>query len=104
MKDHADQRTIDAFPMPVKKVRGGRRSGAGMKQKYGEPTITMRIPVSRREGMEIWLAAMEEAEKLGRLTSQNEQQAERKAYLDALLEAAESVFFTTIKNATGEIT
>ena len=104
MKDPADQKTLDAFPVPLPKKRGGKRSGAGMKQKYGEPTVTLRIPASRREGIEIWLAALEESERLDRLTSPNEQQTARKAYLDALLEAAETAFFSTIKNATGATT
>lgn len=30
-------------------MRGGKRKGSGRKLKYGEPTVTMRVPISLKE-------------------------------------------------------
>ena len=100
MKDPVDRYTKDAFEVPSpKKGWGGRRDGAGMKQKYGEPTVTLRVPESRRAGLESWLAALEELEKLSRLPEPTAEQAERREQLAAALEEAERAFFESVASS-----
>jgi len=104
MKDPADRQTHDVFQEPsgTKKGRGGRRTGAGMKQKYGEPTVTLRVPASRREGLETWLAALETLKKLQRLAQPNEEETARREYLSSLLETAERAFFDSVASSKTE--
>lgn len=62
MKDPIDQRTLEMFTPG--RPRGGRRAGAGMRPKYGEPTETLRVPASKRAVLENWLAALARLEGL----------------------------------------
>jgi hypothetical protein len=66
MKDPTDKATIDVFSAHIPKPRGGKREGAGVKRKYGEPTVTLRVPVSCREPLALWLEALETVEKYRR--------------------------------------
>ena len=47
------------MPKKKKENRGGKRENAGRRLKYGEPTIPVnyRIPVSKKEEVDKWMAA-----------------------------------------------
>jgi hypothetical protein len=73
------------------KPRGARRAGAGMRSKYGEPTMTLRIPASKRAVLENWLAALARLELL-----RAGGQAEEAARLERAIAEAEAAFIRAI--------
>lgn len=49
----ADEWQLTRFRRPGS---GGRREGAGKKSYYGERTINVRIPLSKRDEVRLWLS------------------------------------------------